>query len=155
MTKIFISEVLFNFIYDIKKSEYEDELIVNFVDPYYDMSSIIVDIIMPIDIDVTFRGNENGTIFDYKNEVLWGELYYFYETGKTFKLENIIFENFCSKYLDHESVSLIELYATFNNFSVIAENCVFKNNYSSVFLVSIIDPCDLFSKCENNKYNYN
>jgi len=141
-----LSDVLFD-------SLYEDELIVNFVDSYYDMTYVFMDIMLPIDIDITFRGNENGTVFDYKNEVFWGGFYYFLELGKTFKIENIIFQNFSNKSNDNEVVPLLEIYATFNNFSVIFNNCSFKSNYNVAILVDLIEPCDYFNDCEE-KYNH-
>jgi len=131
-------------IYD---NQIDDELILNFVDSYYDMTKVSNSFDISVFVDVTIKGNTNGTIFDYKNSFVKGISVDYPYPGQTLKFENIIIQNFGNTEFDDE-YGAIEIFAFFNDFNFITDNCTFRDNYNVGILFFILDPCIFYGDCE-------
>jgi len=112
----------------------EKEIALNFTEDYYDMTLLSV---YTIDINlysnITFIGNENGTIFDYK-EGRKGVFGIYINKENYLKFENIIFENFSTNGQNNLLLFYIETYA--DKYNIEFNNCTFRNNKDQ--LISII-----------------
>ena len=106
----------------------DDDLIINFVDDYYDMS-----LAEPFNFGITVNhnialiGNKNGTIFDYNNQGRKGPFKVsIFSDSLTF--ENITFTNFDQ--LSDNNVYMIAISAQTEQFHIYINNCSFiENNY--------------------------
>ncbi|ORY21775.1 hypothetical protein LY90DRAFT_676120 [Neocallimastix californiae] len=112
---------------------------------------------IPVQSNISFIGNKNGTVFDYKHDKR-GRLIFNYSTnkGETVKMENIIFENFNSFGITFTEILLV--FATSDNFYFIINNCTFRNNENRIFRSEITceershsEPSIVFNNC--NFYN--
>ncbi|ORX42810.1 hypothetical protein BCR36DRAFT_361777 [Piromyces finnis] len=123
-----------------------EELILNFVDSYYDMS--IHDYVVEVTIleNTIIRGNINGTLFDYNGQRRCSMIFLIsnINKGKTVIIENIIFENYIPKdynnnnqILQIKSESSINYYFKFNN-------CTFRNNNQDILSVNIEENKNIF-----------
>ncbi|ORX84871.1 hypothetical protein BCR32DRAFT_291039 [Anaeromyces robustus] len=131
----------------IEEHLYDDELILFFPDSYYDMTKVEGDIIFYVYTNITIKGNIEGTIFDYKNEMVWGLLIEFIEVNTSFIFENILIKNFGNEETDSYAIPVLDIYTNFSNITFIINNCNFQNNYNTVLLVDMIDPCFYYNDC--------
>eukprot|EP00833_Pecoramyces_ruminatium_P008288 jgi/Orpsp1_1/1182320/evm.model.c7180000080817.1 len=140
----------------IQNNQDNDDLILYFVDSYYDMTSTpyTIDIVMSSNISII--GNKNGTVFDYNNDKKGRFVIKYNSKGITFKIENIIFENFNPNGINQTEIILIT--SSSDDFFFILNNCTFKNNQHSLFrstvtcnIDSTTEPKIIFNNC--NFYN--
>jgi len=110
--------------------EQESDLIIYFEDEYYDMSSLDFFVFeFTMNINISFIGRKQGTIFDYNNDkksiikTIFNNI-----KGKMFTIENIIFDNFFNDGGYGVSYLIIESY-TFD-FYFVFNNCTFRNSKS-------------------------
>ena len=119
----------------INNSMDEDDLIVRFEDDYYDMTELPFSIGIPVLSNISFIGNKNGTIFDYKNQKKGVINYSFNRNNLTLKIKNIIFENYNSEYFKNKE-NVLSIRSYIEDFHIVIENCTFRNNYSRLLYVS-------------------
>ncbi|ORX64116.1 hypothetical protein BCR32DRAFT_273221 [Anaeromyces robustus] len=148
-----------NLFYDlnsiISQNQNSDELILNFVDNYYDMSLLNdYSIDISVETNIYFIGNINGTYFDYKNGPRGTMHFNIYNGGKdkTISYDNIIFGN------SSPTASLIRLESTKDQMNVVFNNCTFENHNNNIINFQItctyqvqLTPQIVFNKC--NFYN--
>ncbi|OUM68069.1 hypothetical protein PIROE2DRAFT_4353 [Piromyces sp. E2] len=141
----------FPYLFDILNDyQIENELILNFVDTYYNMELLNVytlDVTMISNISLI--GNINGTIFDYGKKYK-GTFQIIINKENTLKIQNIIFENFYTQ----DVVHCIKINAKVPNFKIIISNCTLRNNDHSFFAFDLDYPQQvendfhiLFSNC--------
>jgi len=141
----------------INNNQNDNELILEFVDNYYDMrkykSFEIYNTEISIQSFITFKGNSNETIFDYKSNY-YGNIHMSYEGKKNMlvKFENITFKNFNP--ISQIHVGFINVISHVNNFQLQFYNCTFIDNMvNNVVLllepekVNIIEPQVIFDNC--------
>jgi len=128
----------FNLINDIQNDK--NGLIVKFEDAEYDMTEMGFNVGIYVNYDITFIGNSNVTIFDYKNERM-GLFHFIYHQNSniTITIENIIFDNAGSEIAN---VDIFKINFNTNNNKIIFNNCIFRNNYLPILNLE-----------ENNNYN--
>eukprot|EP00833_Pecoramyces_ruminatium_P013753 jgi/Orpsp1_1/1187785/evm.model.d7180000060165.1 len=111
----------------INDNQNDNELIIHLIDNYYDMSVLPYTIDMSIITNISFIGNKNGTIFDYKRDKKGRMIFNIINNkGETIKFENIIFENFNPDGVYEIEILLIN--AISDNYFFIVNNCTFQNN---------------------------
>jgi len=111
-----------------------NELILNFVDEYYDMTNINdYSVEINVDTNIIFNGNKNGTVFDY-NYKCRGSFNLLFNGIKNeiIKFNDIIFKNF--NHIVRDNVHAIAINGNNNHFRVEFNNCTFQNNN---YLISI------------------
>jgi len=149
-----------NYIYlkDIIKNNQNDnnnELILEFVDDYYDMLKYsdfkIFNTEISVQSSIIFKGNSNGTIFDYKNDY-FGNIHMSYEEKNKMlvKFENIIFKNYnpSSQY----RVGFVNVITHTNDFQLQFINCTFVDVVVNSLVVHL-DPGKLFQVDPQIVYN--
>ncbi|ORX49040.1 hypothetical protein BCR36DRAFT_413035 [Piromyces finnis] len=117
-----------------------NELVLYFVDDYYDMSKYPnFDISVVVLSNITFLGNNNGTVFDYKWDKKGPFSIGFYNvSGKIVKFENLIIKNFYPKGQNNKFMTRFS--AKNDNFQVVYNNCTFTDNKYS--LITVTFPSD-------------
>ncbi|OUM66287.1 hypothetical protein PIROE2DRAFT_6523 [Piromyces sp. E2] len=138
----------------IKENQNDDELVLNFVDEYYYTPESNGRYGIDVNSNITFRGNKNGTVYDFHHERNREYLFAFSVTkGKTVKFENFIFKNY---YADNERPGLymFTVTADTDNHYLKFYNCTFQNNYYTIFRSRVenkkpthTDPSYVFEKC--------
>jgi len=116
----------------LNNNQNSNELVLYFVDNSYDMSLLKeTSIEVLIQTNVSFIGNKNGTIFDYKNGRK-GNLYFILNNnkGEVVKIENIIFKNYYIEYYSFVFSIAVSAYSDF--YHIIFENCIFESNYGEI-----------------------
>ena len=116
-----------------------NELILNFVDDYYNVPISKSRYEITVASNITFRGNQNGTIMDYgysRNYELG--ILHRYSNTYTVTFENFIFQNY-NEELDRSGMELIRFISSNDNFYLKFINCTFLNNSYSV--VRIEETC--------------
>ncbi|OUM62489.1 hypothetical protein PIROE2DRAFT_11179 [Piromyces sp. E2] len=115
----------------IKDNQNYDEIILYFIDDYYDMSKLPHYIDVTVSTNIFIIGNENGTVFDYKGNYQ-GRVIFNFSSNKEYKIiyENIIIENY---FADKKGLNIINMDSNFNKFYFEVNNCTFHNNMSSIF----------------------
>ncbi|ORX56027.1 hypothetical protein BCR36DRAFT_280853 [Piromyces finnis] len=137
----------------------DEELIINFVDDYYNMTLIEA---FSIDIslinNVSLIGNINGTVFDYNHQGRKGPFKFSTEYNYSLTFENIIFTNFNQEL--ESFVYILAITSKTEQFHVYINNCSFKNNNYDLILLNFtsskkikVDPQIQFNNTEfiNNK----
>ncbi|ORX77656.1 hypothetical protein BCR32DRAFT_295479 [Anaeromyces robustus] len=112
----------------INQNQNTNELIIRFVDNYYDLSLLWYSVELEIKANVSIIGNKNGTIFDFKGDHRGRVCFNFIKTENVaVKVENLILQNFSTQgvYIEKEIIKVI---AGKNDLQVIFNNCVFRNN---------------------------
>ncbi|ORX53799.1 hypothetical protein BCR36DRAFT_396482 [Piromyces finnis] len=106
------------------------ELILIFVDDYYNVSfeNVYSSLELMISGDVSFIGNENGTVFDFLDNIIGYNIMFLRNKGYTIKFENITFINSFDKNSSLYSIPLFAIHASTDNFNLIFNNCTIKNN---------------------------
>jgi len=147
----------FETIEDIINSNQNDkELIVNFVDEYYDMINANkkkTAIEINVYTNITIVGNKKGTIFDYSSVTVNRWSFFYGDKGGTVKFENIIFNSYYARTTYIPLVTAANYYN--NNLYMLFNNCTFQNNsyYIIEFEVSCtsypkhLDPSFIFTNC--------
>jgi len=120
----------------------DDELVLRFVDPFYNMRSLEYSIEFTVLSNITFIGNPNGTIFNYNNYNRGTFKFTFSQKNydKTLKMENIIFEEFAHKNnnnMYNKDYHIINVVSHFFEFRFIIQNCTFRNNKLNILSVSV------------------
>jgi len=126
-----------NFKDIINNNQNDKELIINLEDPYYNMTinNYVLEIV--VITNLSFIGNENGTIFDYNNTRL-GTMHFSVPNPITLKFKNIIFENFSyPNNVYTNDVRAIEIFVDSNKYYAIFENCTFRNNKQDILQYQI------------------
>lgn len=143
----------FNKSFPEEKSVTNEELNYYFVNDYYDLTDeYTFDI--TIDRVVRFVGmNENGTIFDFKDNKK-GKFAINYDTnclnfGCDFIFENITFLNFNN--LGEKKLSLFQVVSDEMNFGLTFQNCIFKNN--KCILIKYMKEHDCNTEISSDKYS--
>jgi len=130
--KIYAEEIIiknkdnnfYNF-HNILSNTNNKELILKFVDEYYDFKELsIKKIQFEISNNVSFIGSTNRTIFDFSDSESTFTISYINENQNTLIFENIIFQNF-KIYNSNDQLFNVKTY-NFGNF--IWNNCTFNNN---------------------------
>jgi len=126
----------------------DDHLILNFVDSYYNME-LLNDYGIDITVlsNISFIGNKNGTIFDYRNNYK-GAFKIILNKESIIKVENIIFENFNTQGFVHA----MKLDIFFPNFKIIISQCTFRYNHHAFFAINFEYP-QLFHSENNINFN--
>lgn len=124
----------------------DEGLVLRFVDDYYDMTIHHYRIEVSIFTNITFIGNKNGTVFDYKNDRRSAIGYLLpLNKGETIKYENIIFKNYHTDSFDIVGIQMLRVQAVnSNNFYIIFNNCTFQNNNHNIFQFDV--PCPSHSQ---------
>ncbi|ORX54261.1 hypothetical protein BCR36DRAFT_410804 [Piromyces finnis] len=135
----------------INNNQHEDELIIYFGDPVYDMSLLWFNININIINKVTFLGNENGTIFNY-NYTKRGCFFISINSvdsnkGELFTLENIIFKNYSVGGVATDGVQIMFVRGYSDKFQFLVKNCTFTENEYKLFRIDV--------RCSVNKNDNN
>ncbi|ORX51110.1 hypothetical protein BCR36DRAFT_45612 [Piromyces finnis] len=145
----------------IINNDVDDTLIIDFVENYYDMELFREKLIsyheFYIEKNIIFKGNENGTIFDFINDSFG----YFKIISSNIKGKRVRFENITFKDFNPSSQSYIGLFNFYNNNNSIDSlkvefyNCSFIHNIVTNFSImitstklSITEPQLTFDKCD-------
>ncbi|OUM63858.1 hypothetical protein PIROE2DRAFT_9527 [Piromyces sp. E2] len=138
-----------------------NELILEFVDDYYDMlifkRNNIYNIEAAIQSPVIFRGNSKGTVFDYNNDYYGNiDINFDEKKGTLVRYENIIFKNYNPS--SQHRVGIATVISHNDDFHLQFYNCTFINIIVNTLVVHInptnmyfVEPQILFDKC--NFYN--
>ncbi|OUM65922.1 hypothetical protein PIROE2DRAFT_6993 [Piromyces sp. E2] len=130
-------------IENVVKSQNDKEITLRFVDDYYDMSLLDFSIPILVTSNFIFLGNENGTIFDYKNnfrERSGIQAFYIKSYTRDFQMiiTNCIFRN--HKYSLFQFDVFYESQNNNNNKQVlpqiVIENCDFYNNIYKMIAIT-------------------
>ncbi|OUM67368.1 hypothetical protein PIROE2DRAFT_5231 [Piromyces sp. E2] len=129
----------------INSSQNDSDLIIRFVDDYYDFSKYgLQSVSIFVNTNISLIGNENGTVFDFNYDKQIGITFQFdtKEKTKTLKIENIKFEKFYPKNSGGIGRTQVLLYFNFylnksDNFYIIFNNCNFQNNNHELIKVDI------------------
>ncbi|ORY28851.1 hypothetical protein LY90DRAFT_674031 [Neocallimastix californiae] len=144
-TKEFIiksNEVFFNNLLNIiNNNQEENELILYFTDDYYDLTKVSkFKFDISIESNISFIGNEKGTVFDYKGDSRGTFELNFHNVhgyGKTIKFNNIVFKNYYANTKVISGVQIIQINSFSLNFFVILNNCIFQNNFNKIIYVNL------------------
>ncbi|OUM63856.1 hypothetical protein PIROE2DRAFT_9525 [Piromyces sp. E2] len=139
------------------KNNQNDKLILDFVDDYYDMFRFkehnIYNTEITIQSSIIFKGNSNGTIFDYKNNY-YGNIHMSCEKKELLvKFENIIFKNFDPS--SQHRVGIVTFMSAIDDFQLQFYNCTFINiivnnlvlHLNPVIIYPVEKPQILYDKC--------
>jgi len=135
------SENFYNIRNIFAENQNDGQLILNFIDDYYDFSILCHDKSYDINIDVasniTFNGNINGTVFD-NNKSRNGKiiLNFYKNNGNVVKFQNITFQNYYED-INVFGVPMIIVFAKTDNFLVKIENCNFINNFYPLLYLDV------------------
>jgi len=129
-----------------------NDLIVKFDDQRYNMENSEYRFELDITSNITFSGNEHGTVLDYNNQRKGGFLLNSLNTNDkkiVVKFENFIFENY---YADETSVYMFTIKPTNFFIDVIYNNCTFQNNNYEILIVqsqcgTYYKPSVIFNNC--------
>jgi len=148
--KINAIEIIFKYDLDLFKdlaklinhNQNDNELRIRFVDPIYYLNNkdIPFDYDLTITSNITFIGNENGTIFDFQNDVR-GKMKFLYNIKNnsnyknTVKVENIHFINYGDTEYLLSGVGLLKVSTTVDNFQCIFKNCIFENSRQALIYI--------------------
>jgi len=126
-------------IQEVINSQNDKNVTIRFVDDYYDMTLLPFSIPMTVNTNVIFLGNENGTVFDYKNNFrgVFDFTFIKYANLCTIKIQNIIFENFSTNFVEYTGVQTFYIKSYIHDFQLIYTNCTFRNNKYSLFHMDI------------------
>ncbi|OUM60856.1 hypothetical protein PIROE2DRAFT_13299, partial [Piromyces sp. E2] len=120
----------------INSNQNANELILNFVDRYYDFNKINeLKIESTLLMNITFSGHKDGTIFDYHYN--YKGIFSFSSVGKkgiTFTIENIIIQNYYTP-KSVNNIPVIFFESDNYNFYFFGKNCTFQNNISKIFKI--------------------
>jgi len=120
----------------IKDNQDDDELIIKFIENYYNMTYLDYDTDITVLSKITIIGNENGTIFDYDNKRKGVLNVIFTDAGeknKYLNIYNIIFKNFMDKKIVYYGINIMKLITHSDRFFFTLSNCKFQNNYGNIF----------------------
>jgi len=111
-----------------------EEIILYFKDSEYDFSDFHINTIdIPVQTNMIFKGNENGTVFDFKKIPKGRLIFLFSCKGESVTIENITFENYSSNGI--YDVEMIILNVSSDNYYFNVNNCVFQNNNYRIFRI--------------------
>jgi len=129
-------------IQDIINNNQDEELILNFSDCYYNMDELIFSNNVSTLTNITFIGNNNGTVFDYNEDIRGTFMFKFNNSKKKYvTYKNIIFKNFTGT---KSGISIVRADLSNNDF-LIFENCTFQNN--------ALDSINVFMSCTQPSHN--
>jgi len=121
----------------INRDQGEGELTVYFPDEEYNMSVLNFDtIIVNVEKKVTFLGNENGTIFNYKYDRRGPFSVSISKKAELFKMENIIFEKYKNDRAS-DGVQIMFLHTYSDDFQFLVKNCTFRDNDFKLFRIDV------------------
>jgi len=104
----------------------QDNITLKFVDEYYDFSKIEATIIdLPLHSNLELLGNAKGTVFDFKKSNKGSFNMSIFE-DVSFKVENIIFENYAS--FKDDSLYLYLITIESGKYNIEFNHCTFRNN---------------------------
>jgi len=139
----------------INNNQNDNELILNYVDDYYYTTMSYERYEISVETNITFRGNKNGTIYDFhheRNREFW--IQFPSEKGKTVIFENFIFRNYYANY-EMGGLHMFIVMAFTDNFKILFNNCTFEDNNYAIFRAVIhnlkpthTDPSIVFNKCK-------
>lgn len=139
----------------VNSNQDKNELIINFVDDYYDMTKLSYTIDFVVDSNITFRGKKDGTtIFNYGN-FKRGRFVFAIpnNSGNVIKIENIIFEEFDSK--GEIGLDILLFMPSTDNYYAYINNCIFRNNNYRIMRIELNydkpsheDPSVVFKNCD-------
>lgn len=143
-----------NFQNIINDNQNDKNLVLKFVDNYYNMQYLGYSMSISVDTNISFIGNENKTVFDYKNDSQ-GRLFFTFNTNKIVNINNIIIENFTTNGIGLDGVqAFTTLSYTSNSLKFIFNNCIFRNNGSKIIHYEIknsiiqTEPQFIFNDCD-------
>jgi len=151
---------IFTQIVSIYKDNYPeyDELEFNFVDSYYDMTLLDYAQLFTINRNLTFMGNENGTVFDFKNKskgIFRLNYNLSVEQLYTVTFENIIFKNYDPQ---GQYIFAVEVTIAFDKIKSHVEfnNCTFEDNDAEIVLHKTVCSTQIqqIPQIEFNKCNF-
>ncbi|OUM69523.1 hypothetical protein PIROE2DRAFT_2621 [Piromyces sp. E2] len=144
------------------------ELILNFVDDYYDMSIFSNKFETTVISNISFIGNEKGTVFDYNFDCFGVYQFTFLNNlGNFVKFENITFKNFIFPNGSVNAINFIYIVSKVENFYLIFNNCNFMNFQNKIFDFNvstkninndsnfIFNNCNFYNNTEKIFYAYN
>ncbi|ORY85198.1 hypothetical protein LY90DRAFT_663470 [Neocallimastix californiae] len=116
-----------------------NELILRFVDDYYDLTKLLhYSIDVSVTTNITLIGCEKKTIFDYKNNKKGVLLFTLTGFKKdSVRIENIIFENYYTFDVGYNEINLFYLKAVYNTFYFHIKNCIFRNNIHTIGQIEV------------------
>ncbi|OUM66935.1 hypothetical protein PIROE2DRAFT_5795 [Piromyces sp. E2] len=123
----------------INDNQNDEELILRFVDNYYTVyyDNIFSSIELMITGNVSFIGNENGTVFDFLDNIIGYNIQYLRNKGDVVKFEKIIFKNSLVGFSTKYSIPLFAIRASTDYFNLIFSNCTFEDNKAPIMSVDI------------------
>jgi len=117
----------------IANNQNNKELIINLEDEYYDMSKLSQSFEFPIMTNIKLIGNNNGTVFDYKNKYRGiFNLKFAQNKNETIIFENIIFNNLLDESGPSYEINIFFIEASSDNFNLIFNNCLFQYNHGCI-----------------------
>jgi len=152
-TIVFTKEIIINHdnFYNLKNiinaSQNDGEIVLKFVENYYNMTYLNFDTEITVLSNISFIGNDNGTIFDYNNKRRGALNFKFVDTGEKIKylnFHNIIYENLMEKDVSFYGINVITIQTYTDKVSININNCTFRNNHGNTF--------QLISKCMKTTY---
>jgi len=121
----------------INKDQGDGELIVYFPDNEYNMGSLNFNgIIINVEKQVTFLGNDNGTIFNYNYNRSGTFSVSITNKDVLFKMENIIFEKYRNDRAS-DGVQIMFLRTYSDDFQFLVKNCTFRDNDYKLFRIDV------------------
>ncbi|ORX45745.1 hypothetical protein BCR36DRAFT_357819 [Piromyces finnis] len=125
----------------VNNNQNDKELIVRFIDPEYDMYDeeyMQFDCEFTILTNVTFIGNTNGTVFNYKGDKR-GRMKFIFINSTNYRnkviVKNIAFKDYEQSNYLVEGVGLHRIVTHTDNFQCIFENCIFDNAKQALFFI--------------------
>ncbi|ORX45341.1 hypothetical protein BCR36DRAFT_358228, partial [Piromyces finnis] len=129
-------------------------LVLYFNDSYYDMTNLPYTIDITVNSNISFIGNKNGTVFDYKGDKKGRLIFnYFDNKERKIKIENISFENFNN--FGIIDIEMIILNTKSDNIFLTFDDCIVRNNNYRFLRIdyacnmpSHSEPSIIFNNCE-------
>ncbi|ORX81129.1 hypothetical protein BCR32DRAFT_293444 [Anaeromyces robustus] len=133
----------------IKDNQYDGELILKFIDNYYDMTVHGFELTINVESNISFIGNINGTVFDFNYDRRGQFLIQcIRDKGDKLTFENIIFENYRPNEGIISGASILYINSFYINFYIIFKNCTFRNTFHNI--ISIDTNCGKQDNYEPN-----
>jgi len=114
----------------IKNNQNYDQIVLYFVDNYYNMTELPYSIEISVNSDIYFIGSGNETVFDYDGKK-YGRLIFNIYNLKEYKIkfENIILRNY---YADVRGIQMITLITRTIKYNFEINNCIFEDNMYTI-----------------------
>ncbi|ORX59216.1 hypothetical protein BCR36DRAFT_366402 [Piromyces finnis] len=126
-----------NFANTLNNNQNDNELILRFIDDYYIIDYVSNSALnLLITKKVIFRGNENGTVFDYIDKRIGFNIKFSTNKDEKLSFENIIFKNYQEKVILN-GVPLLDIQSSISDFYITFDNCIFQDNKYKIFQLKV------------------